>query len=251
MQGNEGDRTGKHIGCNSIELASYRLSRNSNEMIHSEIRALYNYWERLRAGRPCPYRAEVDPRDMAGDARHLFVLEDLGQGNLRFRLAGTSLIDAFGYELRGMSARSIMEGPARESFVALITETLAETGVGYARLLAPDGVTVWEVVLLPLRDNFGKIERLIGCLHPVNGHTVEAGDTPLRFTIDETSIRPVEVTPDPIHGDTMPLVGFGEGQASYAGAPKGGLTAIDGGLGKAERPDSGERPELRLVRDED
>ncbi len=172
MQGNEGNGS----GGNSIELASYRLSRYSNEMIHSEIRALYNYWERLRAGRPCPYRAEVDPRDMDCDARNLFVLEDLGQGNLRFRLAGTALVDAFGYELRGMSARSIMEGKARESFVALVSETLAEPGVGYARLMAPDGESVWEVVLLPLRDNFGKIERLIGCLHPVSGRTPEAGD---------------------------------------------------------------------------
>ena len=156
MLDNKGDGTGRHNGNNSIELASYRLSRNGNEMIHSEIRALYNYWERLRAGRPCPYRAEVDPRDMAGDARHLFVLEDMGRGNMRFRLAGTALIDAFGYELRGMSARSIMEGKARESFVALVSETLAEPGVGYARLMGPDGVSVWEVVLLPLRDNFGK-----------------------------------------------------------------------------------------------
>jgi hypothetical protein len=251
MQGNEGDRTGSNNGGNSIELASYRLSRNSNEMIHSEIRALYNYWEQLRAGRPCPYRAEVDPRSMAGDARHLFVLEDLGQGNMRFRLAGTALLDAFGYELRGMSARSIMQGQARESFVALIAETLAEAGVGYARLLAPDGVTVWEIILLPLRDNFGKIERLIGCLHPVSGRTIEAGDTPLRFTIDEMSIRTVEVSPDPIHGVAMPLAGFGEGQATFENAPKGSLTSIDGGLDKSERPGGGERPKLRLVRDED
>ena len=163
MQGNKGD----HTGGNSIELESYRLSRNNNAMIHSEIRALYNYWERLRAGRPCPYRAEVDPHDMTGGAQHLFVLEDLGQGNLRFRLAGTALIDAFGYELRGMSARSVMAGKARESFVALIAETLAEPGVGYARLFAPDGVTVWEVVLLPLRGSFGQIDRLIGCQLPV------------------------------------------------------------------------------------
>ncbi|HUS53934.1 MAG TPA: PAS domain-containing protein [Thermohalobaculum sp.] len=204
--------------------------------------------------RPCPYRAEVDPRDMTGDARHLFVLEDLGQGNMRFRLAGTALLDAFGYELRGMSARSIMQGPARESFVALIAETLAESGVGYARLLAPDETSVWEVVLLPLRDNFGKIERLIICLHPVSGRTVEAGDTsemPLRFTIDEMSIRPVEVTPDPVHGDAMPLAGFGEGQASFEHAPKGSFTAIDGGLDKTEPSGRNERPELRLVRDED
>ena len=263
MQGNEGDGT----GGNSIELASYRLSRSSNEMIHFEIRALYNYWERLRAGRPCPYRAEIDPRDMDGDARHLFVLEDLGQGNLRFRLAGTALIDAFGYELRGMSARSIMAGKARESFVALINETLAEPGVGYARLFAPDGVTVWEVVLLPLRGNFGQIDRLIGCLHPVSGRTPEADadgrGAPLRFTIDTMSIRPVnegmnegvDGGPDAgletDQGDAMPLAGFGEGQASFEGAPVGGLTAIDGGRGEGKPKGGGERPKLRLVKDED
>jgi hypothetical protein len=254
MQGNEGDRTGGHNGGNSIELASYRLPRNSNEMIHSEIRALYNYWERLRAGRPCPYRAEVDPRDMTGDARHLFVLEDVGKGNLRFRLAGTSLIDAFGYELRGMSVRSIMEGKSRESFVALVEETLAEPGVGYARLHAPDGVTVWEVVLLPLRGNFGEIDRLIGCLHPVSGRTPEAetqaGGAPLRFTINEMSIRPVDDAVKATQGDAMPLAGFGEGQASFEGAPGSGFTAIDGGLGESERP-GGARPKLRVIKTDD
>jgi hypothetical protein len=251
MQGNKGD----HTGGNSIELASYRLSRDSNEMIHSEIRALYTYWEHLRAGRPCPYRAEVDPRDMKADAQHLFVLEDLGQGNLRFRLAGTALIDAFGYELRGMSARSVMAGKARESFVALIAETLAEPGVGYARLFAPDGVTVWEVILLPLRGNFGQIDRLIGCLHPVSGRTPEAGDVPLRFTIDAMSIRPVDEAPDSApdaaQGDAMPLPGFGEGQASFEGAPVSGLTAIEGGLGEDKPKGGGERPKLRVVKDED
>ena len=261
------DTESDHAGGKSIELASYRLSRSGSEMIHSEIRALYSYWERLRAGRPCPYRAEVDPRDMDCDARNLFVLEDLGQGNLRFRLAGTALVDAFGYELRGMSARSVMAGKARASFVALIAETLAEPGVGYARLLGPDGVTVWEVVLLPLRGNFGQIDRLIGCLHPVSGRTPEAatkpGETPLRFTIDSMSIRPVDQGSDggpdagleTDQGDTMPLAGFGEGQASFEGAPRSapasGLTAIDGGLGEGKPKGNGERPKLRVVKTDD
>jgi len=157
MVGNDGE----HSGGTILDLAAYRAGRIMDDMIHAEIRALYDYWERLRAGRPCPYRAEVDPRDMAADARHLFVLEDLGQGNMRFRLCGTALVDAFGYDLRGMSAKSIMEGGARESFIALVSETLAEPCVGYARLLAPDGRTEWEMLLLPLRDNFGRVERLM------------------------------------------------------------------------------------------
>jgi hypothetical protein len=157
-----------------------------------------------------------------------------------------------------------MEGKARESFVALITETLAEPGIGYARLIAPDGVTVWEVVLLPLRGNFGEIDRLIGCLHPVSGRTPEAssdpGDTPLRFTIDAMSIRPVgeaadggpDAGLDADQGDAMPLAGFGEGQASFEGAPRSasgtGLTAIDGGLDEGKPKGGGERPKLRVVK---
>jgi len=147
-------------GRDSIDLAAVRLTRNTNEMIHAEIRALYNYWEALRGQRPCPYRSEVDPRDMEGDARHLFLLENLGDGNVRFRLSGSALEEAIGFDLRGMSARTIMTGKARESFLALIGETLAEPGVGYARLMAPDGAQVWEIVLLPLRSDFGKIDRL-------------------------------------------------------------------------------------------
>ncbi len=252
MRGHEGNG-----GFDNVEhLASFRAARpgsdgsanRGDEMIHAEIRALYDYWERLRAGRPCPYRAEVDPRDMTGDARHLFVLEDLGHGNIRFRLVGTALLDAFGYDLRGMSARSIMEGRARGSFVSLISETLAEPGVGYARLTAPDGHSVWELLLLPLRDNFGNVQRLIGCLHPVSGRLPQHdGETAMRFTIEEMSIQPVGVAPGEA-GDTQALPGFAEGQSVFETGPSG-LTAIDGGL-SGERPD-GKRPRLRVVKSED
>ena len=236
-------------GQGSIDLAAFRLTRNTNEMIHAEIRALYNYWESLRGQRPCPYRSEVDPRDMEGDARHLFMLEDLGDGNVRFRLSGSALEDAIGFDLRGMSARTIMHGKARESFMALIAETLAEPGVGYARLLGPDGTQVWEIALLPLRSDFGKIDRLIGCLHPISGRARPAGDTPARFTIDSMWIRPVEHASAGDQGDTMPLAGFGESQAAFVGMPAG-FEAIRGGLAEGERS-TGEKPVLRVVKNED
>lgn len=237
-----------------IELAGYRLARREDEMIHHEIRALYSYWERLRAGRPCPERTEVDPRDIASDARHLFLLEDLGQGNIRFRLAGTGLLDAFGFDLRGMSARAIMEGRSRESFVALVSETLAEPGVGYARLTAPDGASVWEVVLLPLRGATGAIDRAIGCLHPVSGLVPEAGAVPLRFSIESMAIQPVTPASDEAAGQDQdkrePMAGFAEEQAPFQPAERRGLRAIEGGGQKRER-DEGEAPKLKIVKDKD
>ena len=181
-------------GHSCIDLAAYRLSR-SNDMIHSELRALYAYWNRLRAGRKTPLRSDIDPRDMTCDARNLFILENLGRGNIRFRLAGTAIADAFGMELRGMNARSIMATGSRESFTALINEALEDPGIGYARLRnAADESGIWEINLLPLRSDFGVIDRVIGCLHPLVGAPGKNAGAPLRFRIEHMSVDPVEAT---------------------------------------------------------
>ena len=218
-------------------------------MIHHEIRALYSYWEHLRGGRPCPDRTEVDPRDIATDARHLFVLEDLGGDNIRFRLAGTGLLEAFGLDLRGMSARAIMSGKSRESFAALIAETIAEPGVGYARLLAPDGTSVWEVVLLPLRGSFGTIDRVIGCLHPVTGEAPMPGPVPLRFTIESMSIQPLTTPEEAEEQAREPAAGFAAAQTPFE-SQRRGLRSIEGGGRKGERSE-GEAPRLKIVRDKE
>ena len=160
------DRTRQDL----TDLNLYRVNR-TDAMIHSELRALYRYWNELRAGRKTPLRSDIDPREMDCDARNLFILENLGRGNIRFRLAGTAIVDAFGMELRGMNARAIMSTGSRESFTALITETLEDPAVGYARLRnATDDTELWEVSLLPLRSDFGMIDRVIGCLHPLTVH---------------------------------------------------------------------------------
>lgn len=233
-------------GGDSIDLARHRLQR-SDEMMHHEIRALYSYWQHLRAGRPCPDRAEVDPRDIASDARHLFVLEDLGRDNVRFRLAGSGLLDSFGFDLRGMSARAIMAGQSRESLLALISETIAEPGVGYARLLAPDGESIWEMVLLPLRGSFGAIDRVIGCLHPANGRVPELGPVPLRFTLESMSIQPVSSAA----GVPEPAVGFAEERTPFEPAPRRGLRSIEGGGKPGPKPGrkQGETPNLKVIKD--
>jgi len=243
-------------GC--IDLDEARRSR-TNDMIHSEIRALMRYWQALRGDRQVPYRAEVDPREMDCDPRSLFILEDLGQGNIRFRLAGTGLVDAFGMELSGMSARTLMDGRARESIAALIEETLAEPGVGYARLstVAPPGEG-WELLLLPLRSDFGRIDRVLGGLVPLAGSLRRKAGPPLRFVIDEMSIR--TAAEGELGAEApLPVAGLAEDAAPYEGpaaseqAEGTRLTAIEGGRGDAgegtePRPD--QRPRLRIVKDE-
>lgn len=225
-------------GC--IDLLAARLGRTTG-MIHAEIRALHGYYERLRAGRDVPRRAEVDPRDMHCAASNLFILEDLGGARLRFRLAGTALASAFGRELRGADAREMMEGRARESFAALVQEALAEPGIGYCRLWEADRPAgAWEMLLLPLRSEGGAIDRLLGGLLRLD----RAGPPSpgMRLRIEEMNIRPLAHTPAP---------GFAEAQRPFSGAPAAPrLRPIEGGRRDAAPSEERPRAHLRLVRDE-
>ncbi|MCL5775716.1 PAS domain-containing protein [Limibaculum sp. FT325] len=237
------------------------LTRNNSSILHPEIRALEAYWQDLRAGRACPYRAEVDPRDIPSKIGHLFILEDVGLGNMRFRICGTALADSFGMELRGMPVGAIMDIGARQSLIELLRETLAEPGVGHARMRRADGRhEAWEIVFLPLRSDNGRVDRVIGALHCLEDGAARSGNQPLRFTIDAMSVAPVEITVE-ARENTAYGGGFTEGGATFAarpgvmprGAARRGLVAIAGGLeaGTAGGGDGPERPRprLRLVSD--
>lgn len=251
-------------GC--VSFMGY-LIKNTSSLLHPDLRALEAYWQDLRAGRACPYRAEVDPRDIPSKIGHLFILEDLGCGNIRFRISGTALTDAFGMELRGMPVGSIMEFAARQSLTELLRETLAEPGVGQARLSRSEGrAEAWEIVLLPLRSDNGRIDRLIGALHCLEDQASLAGQPPLRFAIESMTITPVEITAEARETTAIGASGFGDGFATFShGTPsrppaRAGLIAIAGGRAGGGGPIEGSaeaglpgtrrpRPILRLVTD--
>lgn len=246
-------------GHNRLDLAAYRLNR-TNDMIHAELRALYNYWNRLRAGSGVPLRSDIDPRDMGCDARNLFILEEHGQGDIRFRLAGSAILDVFEKEFRALDVRAIMVPTAGESLVALIREVLEDPGIGYARLSdAEDARIRWEVNLLPLRSDSGRVDRVIGCLHPLTGGPQWGRKTPLRFQIDHMSVDPVGS--GPVGGKLQAGAGLAEDAEPFlgpspagqgAGASQPQLTAIDGDGVEADETGEGSakrrRDHLRLVR---
>lgn len=237
-----------------VSLDNYRMTRTSS-MVNAELRALQTYWESIRHGRLTPLRSDVDPREMECDARNLFILENLGNGNIRFRLAGTAIVNAFGMELRGLNVRSIMAPSARESFAALINEALEDPGTGYARLVDtndPDGV--WEVNLLPLRSDFGMIDRMIGCLHPINNERPRRHGMPLRFEISRAHVESIDADQQRPARPRTP-VGFAEPQKPFGGAQAASdgarprLVAIEGGRDQTEAANKPSRGHLRLIDD--
>jgi hypothetical protein len=68
---------------------------------------LFQYWNRLRDGRPAPRRAEVEPADIKSLLADTFILERDTRGQAVFRLAGTQLCACYGRELKGFSFPSL------------------------------------------------------------------------------------------------------------------------------------------------
>ncbi|SDA75658.1 PAS domain-containing protein [Mesorhizobium qingshengii] len=68
---------------------------------------LFQYWNRLRDGRPAPKRSEVEPADIKSLLADTFILERDTRGQAVFRLAGTRLCAYYGRELKGFSFPSL------------------------------------------------------------------------------------------------------------------------------------------------
>lgn len=236
-----------------VELGAYRALKTGG-MINAKVRGLYEYWNQLRAGRLAPMRADVDPRDMPHNVSHVFIVEALNPANIRFRVAGSELAKTFGMELRGMTVRAIMAQASRESFSALIAETLEDPGVGYARLSSANNPDAqWEIVLLPLRSEYGGIDRLLGALMPITD-AAPRGTGPLHFRIDHMRVE--SITPTVLDAAAPHrLPGFAEAANPFdftkspPATAKPKFTSIEGGRSKTEEAEPRNRAHLRLVDD--
>jgi len=156
--------------------------------IMAQVRA---YWEGLRIGSEIPSRGDIDPRGIEGALLNAFILERVGKGLARFRIAGADLSQIFGLDPRGMpfsacftpegrsllapALEQVFQGPAR-----LEMELAGEEGFGRPKLSA-------HVLVLPLRTHHGDVGYALGCL-VVEGHT---GRLPRRFSTTARKLVPL------------------------------------------------------------
>ena len=125
---------------------------------------------------------------------------------------------------------------------------MTEPAVVELKLAAPNRAGTYRATMLmmPLRSDFGDINRVIGC-------TSGDGDLfapPLAFSIEDVAVTPVESEPGRRPKPAMP--GFAEAQAAFAPpppappAPK--LRSIDGNPNAPARPREGGGPrKFRVV----
>ena len=184
---------------------------------------LFDHWDGLRAGRLAPFRAEINPRAFSPALEHIFILETLGAEDTRIRLAGMRLCDMMGMEVRGKPAVSMMKADSRAQMARIIRQVTSTPSIAELTLRAHDFSNAAfdaSMLLLPLRSDFGVIDRIIGAVS-MNSQNFSP---PLGFNILEVNIT--EVKEGVIDAPALP--GFAEAQSGYRieGAP--GLHAVDG-----------------------
>ncbi|MGU9980562.1 PAS domain-containing protein [Phreatobacter sp. HK31-P] len=136
-------------------------------MTDTESSSLFTYWDQLRAGRPAPDRAEIDPRDIAPILGSTFILEGDRAGSLPYRLAGSRVCALFGREMKGVGFLDAYSDAARPVAIRALRDALAANA---GLLMALTGTSTagrtmaMEATVLPLvhRGRIGA--RMIGCL---------------------------------------------------------------------------------------
>jgi hypothetical protein len=114
---------------------------------------LFQYWNRLRAGRPAPRRTEVEPADIKALLGDTFILENDVRGEAVFRLAGTRLCAIYGRELKGFAFSSLWGDRDRRMVGRLVHNVLHENSVlliAYEAISRGGRRVPVELLLLPL-----------------------------------------------------------------------------------------------------
>lgn len=181
---------------------------------------LFQYWNRLRNGRPAPKRTEIEPSDIKSLLADTFILEKDVRGEAVFRLAGTRLCAIYGRELKGFAFTSLWKEKDQRLMARLAWGAFENKSVvvasfeGFTRTRRS---TTFELLILPL--DFGVDQaRSIGIL--------TAAERPFWLGVDPVvearieSVRVVDPDREPMflkNRPSIPVPNLVPGDANIAG----------------------------------
>jgi len=151
-------------------------------MKHRNSHFAVGYWSRLRNGRDTPDQADVDPRALKRLLPFVFLL-DGRSGTFTYRLAGTTLCERYGGELRGRDFLHPWDHDSRKHLKELLWRSLKMrlplclTSVG-----ATDDCRLIEIetLLMPITFGATQPERFLGVAQ-VLSDVSSLGGQPINF----------------------------------------------------------------------
>ncbi|MDB2369040.1 PAS domain-containing protein [Octadecabacter sp.] len=124
------------------------------------------YWKTLPRTRGVPMRKDVDPMAMKGVLEDSFILERVAPGVARIRVAGRKVTKLLGIEPRGLPLTAAFLPAARADMARHLEAAFMSPGLVELELTSPRAVgqptLSGKILLLPLRDDLGKVSRLLG-----------------------------------------------------------------------------------------
>lgn len=133
-------------------------------------RQLFNYWNRIRAGRTAPAREEIEPSDIRHLLSDTFILDvSRNYRSISYRLAGTRLCAAHGRELKGVG---FLVPFAEEAcfdllkYLSRVYDGMTPQVLSLAARTADDREIEYEMVLLPLKPVADGSCRVLGLCEP-------------------------------------------------------------------------------------
>jgi hypothetical protein len=142
----------------------------TTKILHPDCRALFRYWESLRAERPCPRKDELDLKQISKIVPYLILIEHkLGAEPWRFRLAGTKTCEIFGREMTGENA--LVGWDSFEKNVVgkclEISRNRMQPALVRMRFLGENGaVMAAEMIGLPVQNGKAAPVQILGGLFP-------------------------------------------------------------------------------------
>jgi hypothetical protein len=141
-----------------------RFSGGAFQMKHRNSHFAVGYWSRIRNGRPAPDQGDVDPKALKRLLPFVFLLDARG-GVFTYRLAGTTLCERYGSELRGRDFLYQWDSDSRTRLNALLRRSLQlALPVCLTSIGATDDCHMIEIetVLMPISFGGTYPERFLG-----------------------------------------------------------------------------------------
>lgn len=134
-------------------------------MKHRNNHFAVGYWSRLRRGTGTPDQADIDPKALKRLLPFVFLLDARAGDKLIYRLAGTTLCERYGGELRGRNYLAHWDTESRKRLFEVLQQALTErapaclTSIG-----ATEDCRMVEIetVLMPITFGAGAPERFLG-----------------------------------------------------------------------------------------
>jgi hypothetical protein len=182
-----------------------------SEITSPMVRAMFAYWHGKRGERMAPQPRDIEPGELKRLLPYIAISDVLLDPlDLRFRLVGTSIVEAVGYDFTGKRFSEMPVTTGTERWLAHYARVVDRKGPHYGRYrgeLGPDSVRYVDHGAFPLSHGGDKVDRIIEIedWSGIRGVSLGKLDLPVwRFQLLPENGETDKLSPDTAKGAGLP-----------------------------------------------